>query len=237
VFVFSNMKIFILFALALVTASVAGQCDDAELQTCASDYEGALQAEPTLLTDSARFCPVFQTFVDCIRTACGGVSLPQSAKTELENSLQQNGVSCDINYGSAGAVPITSTLSVPDQCDEAGIQTCFNAYGAAVEADDTIFRDSARYCPVIQTYVDCIRTACPGVSFPQSSKTELEDSLQQAGLSCDINYGSAGAVPITSTLSVPDQCDEAGIQTCFNAYGAAVEADDTIFRDSARYCP
>ncbi|KAK7493374.1 hypothetical protein BaRGS_00015500, partial [Batillaria attramentaria] len=88
-----------------------------------------------------------------------------------------------INYGSAGAVPITSTLSVPGQCDEAGIQTCFNAYGAAVEADETIFRDSARYCPLLQTLVDCGLTACGG-SLPQSSKTQLENFLQETGLPC-----------------------------------------------------
>nr|KAG5686178.1 hypothetical protein BaRGS_018954 [Batillaria attramentaria] len=53
----------------------------------------------------------------------------------------------------------------------------------------------------------------------------------------DIGYGSAGAVPITSTLSVAGQCDDAGIQTCLNAYQAALEGDATIVTDSARFCP
>ncbi|KAK7456542.1 hypothetical protein BaRGS_00039363, partial [Batillaria attramentaria] len=219
------------------TLSVAGQCDDAGIQTCLNAYQAALEGDATIVTDSARFCPVFQTYVDCIRIACGGVPLSQSSKTQFENSLQQIGLSCDIGYGSAGAVPITSTLSVAGQCDDAGIQTCLNAYQAALEGDATIVTDSARFCPVFQTYVDCIRIACGGVPLSQSSKTQFENSLQQIGLSCDIGYGSAGAVPITSTLSVAGQCDDAGIQTCLNAYQAALEGDATIVTDSARFCP
>nr|KAG5704197.1 hypothetical protein BaRGS_009727 [Batillaria attramentaria] len=70
-------------------------------------------------------------------------------------------------------------------CDNAGIQTCLNAYQDAVEADATIFTDSARYCScVYENYIDCVKAACD-FALPAAEKAQLEQTLQSMSTGLD----------------------------------------------------